>query len=37
MKLIHPTAIVTTPIAMQSADVVEIVPATIQPIARAMK
>jgi hypothetical protein len=30
MKLIHPTALVSTPIAMQSMDVVEYVPATIQ-------
>src|SRR6516225_704576 len=30
MKLIHPTAIVTMPIAMQRSDAVQIVPATIQ-------
>jgi hypothetical protein len=35
MKLIHPTAMVVTPTAMQSADVVEIVPATIQTTASA--
>jgi hypothetical protein len=30
MKLIHPTATVTIPIAMQKSDAVQIVPATIQ-------